>query len=64
MTRTPTGGHSSANLPDSDEHYVLGEATLDKYEGQVGGYERVATLTGRSNMASYSRLLRRLCSSG
>ncbi len=33
--------------PGSDEHYVLGEATLDKYEGQVGGYERVATLTGR-----------------
>jgi hypothetical protein len=22
MTRTPTGGHSSANLPDSDEHYT------------------------------------------
>ena len=33
--------------PDSEEHYVLGEATLDKYEGQVGGYERVATLTGQ-----------------
>ncbi|MET0912846.1 MAG: isoleucine--tRNA ligase [Acidimicrobiales bacterium] len=33
--------------PDSEEHYVLGEATLDKYEGQVGGYDRVATLTGQ-----------------
>ncbi len=32
--------------PGTDRHYLLGEATLDKYEAQVGGFERVATLTG------------------
>ncbi|HYF45983.1 MAG TPA: class I tRNA ligase family protein, partial [Acidimicrobiales bacterium] len=33
--------------PESGEHYVLAEAAVAKYEGQVGGYEQVGTLTGR-----------------
>jgi len=33
--------------PGSGEHYVLAEAAVAKYEAQVGGYEQVATLTGR-----------------